>query len=49
MLAIFSVVLAYLASRFFPEESLHLKLLAMEHQLAVYKRSVRRPRLHPRS
>ena len=44
---IFSALLTYLASRFFPEKSLHLKLLALEHQLAVYKRSVRRPRLHP--
>jgi len=47
MLPILSALLAYLASRFFPEKSLHLKLLALEHQLAVYKRSVRRPRLHP--
>jgi len=47
MLPIFSALLAYLASRFFPDKSLHLKLLALEHQLAVYKRSVRRPRLHP--
>lgn len=47
MLPIFSALLAYLASRFFPDKSLHLKVLALEHQLAVYKRSVRRPRLHP--
>ena len=44
---ILSALLDYLASRFFPDKSLHLKLLALEHQLAVYKRSVRRPRLHP--
>jgi hypothetical protein len=47
MLPIVSALLAYLASWFFPDKSLHLKLLALEHQLAVYKRSVRRPRLHP--
>lgn len=47
MLPIFSALLSYLASLVFPDTSLHLKLLALEHQLAVYKRSVRRPRLHP--
>ena len=47
MLPIFSALLSYLASLVFPDTSLHLRLLALEHQLAVYKRSVRRPRLHP--
>jgi hypothetical protein len=45
---IFSAVLAYLAylvSVFFSHGSVHQKVLALEHQLAVYKRSVRRPRL----
>jgi len=40
-----SALLAYLAPLFFPDRSLHLKLLASEQRLAVYKRSVRRPRL----
>ena len=44
---IFSALLAYLAYLFFPNKSSHLKLLVLEHQLAVYKQSVRRPRLHP--
>jgi len=44
---ILSALLAYLAYLFFPNKSMHLKLLALEHQLTVYKRSVRRPRLHP--
>ena len=39
--------LAYLASVFFTHRSVHLKVLALEHKMAVYKRSVRRPRLHP--
>ena len=40
----FSELLAYLASVFFSHRSVHLKILALEHQLVVYKRSVRRPR-----
>ena len=39
--------LAYLASVFLLHRSVHFKVLALEHQLAVYKRSVRRSRLHP--
>jgi len=38
----FSALLAYLASLFFLTGSVHLEVLASEHPLAVYQRSVRR-------
>jgi hypothetical protein len=38
-------LLADLATLFFPDKSLHLKVLALEHPLAIYQRSVHRPRL----
>ena len=47
MLPILSALLAFLAYLAFTDKSLHLKVLGLEHQWAVYQRSVRRPRLHP--
>jgi len=42
-----SALLAFLVSLFRSRRALHLKILALEHQVAVYQRSVPRPRLQP--
>jgi hypothetical protein len=43
----FRLVLAYVASRFRSRATLEAELLALRHQLAVYQRSDKRPRLRP--
>lgn len=43
MLPIVSELLVYLVYLFFSHRSVQLKVLALEHQLTVYQRSVRRP------
>src|SRR5262245_36369066 len=45
MVPVVSAVLALLVSLFQSRRSLHLKILALEHQVAVYQRSVPRPRI----
>jgi hypothetical protein len=45
MAPVVSAVLALLVSLFQSRRSLHLKILALEHQVAVYQRSVPRPRI----
>jgi putative transposase len=47
MLAIVSTLLAFLGSLFRSRCSLALHVLALQHQVAVYKQSIPRPRLHP--
>ena len=42
-----SALLAFLVSLFRSRRALHLKILAREHQVAVYQWSVPRPRLQP--
>ena len=39
--------LAYLASWFRSRHTLHMEILALRHQLAVYQHRVKRPRLQP--
>jgi putative transposase len=45
MAPVVSAVLVLLVSLFQSRRSLHLKILALEHQVAVYQRSVPRPRI----
>jgi hypothetical protein len=45
MAPVVSAVLAFLVSLFQSRRSLHLKILALEHQVAVYQRSVPQPRI----
>jgi putative transposase len=44
---VISALLALLVSLFRSRRSLHLQVLALQHQVAVYKQTVPRPRLHP--
>ena len=39
--------LAFVVSLFQSREALHLRILALQHQVSVYKRTVPRPRLRP--
>jgi hypothetical protein len=42
---VISALMAFMAALFRSRASLHLEQLALQHQLAVYQRSVPRPRL----
>jgi transposase InsO family protein len=44
---VFSALLAFVAAWFRSRAALHLEHLALRHQLAVYKQTITRPRLHP--
>jgi putative transposase len=44
---VLSAVLAFVASFLQSRQTLHLRILALQHQLAVYKQTVARPRLRP--
>ena len=44
---IFSALLTYVVSRVRHHASVHLENIALRHQLSVYKRTVKRPKLHP--
>src|SRR5919108_5916989 len=45
MLPVIAALLAFMAALFRSRTSLHLEHLALRHQLAVYQRSLSRPRL----
>jgi hypothetical protein len=45
MPSVISALLAFVVALFRSRRSLHLEHLALRHQLAVYQRSVPRPRL----
>src|SRR5512134_387789 len=47
MLTVISVLLAFVVSLCQSRWALHLRILALQHQLAVYKYTVQRPRLRP--
>jgi hypothetical protein len=47
MLPVISALLAFIAGLFHSRVSLCLEHLASQHQLAVYKQTVHRPRLRP--
>ena len=47
MLPILSALCAFVASLFHSRWAMQLKILALQHQLAVYKQTVARPRLRP--
>src|ERR671923_2939727 len=47
MLPVMAALLAFLGSWFRSRGSLTLHVLALQHQVAVYKRTVHHPRLHP--
>jgi putative transposase len=47
MFPVIHALLAFVASLFRSRRSLHLTVLALQHQVAVYQRSGRRPHLHP--
>jgi hypothetical protein len=38
---------AFLGSLFQSRQAMHLKILALQHQVAIYQQSVHRPRLRP--
>jgi hypothetical protein len=42
-----SALLAFFGSLFQSRQAMHLKILALQHQVAVYQQSVHRPRLQP--
>ena len=44
---VISASLAYLASWFQSRHAMQMELIALRHQLAVYKQSVSRPKLRP--
>jgi putative transposase len=44
---IISALLAFVVSLFQSRQTMHLRILALQHQLAVYKQTVPRPRLCP--
>lgn len=44
---VLSAVLAFVASFLQSRQTLHLRILALQHQVAVYKQTVARPRLRP--
>jgi hypothetical protein len=47
MPSVTSPLLAFLVAWFRSHRSLQLEILALRHQLAVYQRSVPRPRIQP--
>jgi putative transposase len=47
MLPVIQALLAFMTSLFRSRRSLHLKVLALQQQVAVYQRSGRQPHLHP--
>jgi hypothetical protein len=47
MLPVISALFALVASLFQSRWAMQLKILALQHQLAVYKQTVARPRLRP--
>ena len=47
MLPVVCALLSFLAAWFRSRCSMQLEILALRHQLAVYRRSVPRPRLQP--
>ena len=44
---VLTALLAFVVSLFQSRQALHLQILALQHQVSVYKRTVPRPRLHP--
>src|SRR5919204_4821214 len=44
---VLSALLAFVATLFQSHASIHLENLALRHQIAVYQRTVHRPRLRP--
>jgi hypothetical protein len=44
---VLSALLAFVVAFFQSRQAMHLKILALQHQVAVYQQSVVRPRLHP--
>ena len=47
MLPVIAALLAFVVSLFQSRWTLHVRILALQHQVAVYKQTVARPRLHP--
>jgi hypothetical protein len=47
MLSVVSILLASLSAWFRSRLSVQMELLALHHQVAVYKQSVSRPKLRP--
>ena len=47
MTPIFAALFAFLDASLRSRTAMQLEILALRHQLAVYKRSVKRPRLKP--
>jgi hypothetical protein len=47
MLPVVSALLAFLLSLFRSRRSMQLEILALRHQVAVYKQTIHRPRLRP--
>ena len=47
MLPIISVLVAFVVPLFQSRQTMHLRILALQHQLAVYKQTVPRPHLCP--
>ena len=45
--SVFSALMAYVVSRFRSQDALRLENMALRHQLAVYQRTVKRPKLRP--
>jgi putative transposase len=46
-LPVVSALLAFVVALFRSRRSMQLEILALRHQLAVYQRSIRRPRIQP--
>jgi hypothetical protein len=44
---VLSALLAFVVAFFQSRQTMHLKILALQHQVAVYKQTVARPRLRP--
>ena len=44
---VLSAVLAFVASFLQSRQTMHLRILVLQHQVAVYKQTVTRPRLRP--
>jgi putative transposase len=47
MFPVIAALLAFLGALFRSRQSLHLQVLALQHQVAVYQQTIHRPRLHP--
>jgi hypothetical protein len=45
--SVFSALMAYVVSHFRSQDALRLENMALRHQLAVYQRTVKRPKLRP--